>query len=320
MFPLFLTILFLVVFTLFGTSEVKRFTRESFEAKLLEKIYAREGARDFERAEALFNDIKTIGGTAKPPPPNPGEEDKEPDSTPSSFPTYEKKSASYSRALKFDLKRPPNNSRLNFYLLLFQDPTRELYEIGARLIRQLYSETDFYTAGLEYHLLDELIKKREEMEVFKTPDELATVILEGGLKDDFYKMLKGDGAPSLLCYITFDPKQGHLNKKINFAFASRELLAAVITNAALLEEILVQRDEVWKQIHYEEKHRKSITKEEALTRGEISKLFKSYFDREDLADYRTLFDFTLNHPGTVLFMTDHETGVTSREKVGLFNS
>lgn len=251
--------------------------------------------------------------------------------------------------LKFDLDRPPDNSRLNFYLLLFQEEEnsqeRTLYSIAASLMKKLYGQCAFFQKipHAELLILDQLIAKKEETDKFEYPDELANISIgDEQLQQIFCEMLKGgqtqEGTtyPSLLLFITFD--KDYFNKtskslkelrgprtRINFLFAPPPLLDAIFENKRVVDALLTMRSKMWERIFAYEKRRKQsiepLSLEEKLGRGEITKDLKEQFAlildecQCDAKSYASLFDFTLGDTGHILILTDPITDLLIREKI-----
>lgn len=120
---------------------------------------------------------------------------------------------------------------------LFSEKSSELYEIAARLIKDLYEKAPFYKEDLERAILDSMIAVAQNNkhavqihEFFPENPQLRTA---------FYKMAKGTHGnyPSLGEYIAID--RNLERKPINFSFASLPLLHAVFgeeTTQAIVKE------------------------------------------------------------------------------------
>jgi len=219
--------------------------------------------------------------------------------------------------LRYDLSRPPNNSRLNFALIL-QDQDPFWYETAAALMRHLYSTQFSFCshAHVEYKILDALIRQQELARHFMYPDDLGSLDLgDQELQKLFYQMLKGDIGPSLLHFITYDTVTTRSQKKLNLLFAPHELLTILFPRNSADVERLVQ--EIWEDI--------LSSREESLTRTEIRQQLMHRFETLcshsgiPLEETKKKFDFTLGKSGTILFTQDLETGVTHRTKLPLLS-
>lgn len=217
--------------------------------------------------------------------------------------------------LDYDLDRPPNNARINFYDLLFYEKG-DLYEHMATLLRQLYQK--IIPQGTEYQLLEALLEKKEEAQDFVFPDELATLVFEDQkIQDIFHQILAGgEDHPSLLLFITFDKQTTRVSKKINFLFASREILL-VFFPETLVESLLQSRTALWAAI--KDQHT-DLPEEDRLTRRKISQKAQALF-KEELEKSKTdpqlsdFFEFTLGKKGSILLIEDPLTHQIERKKI-----
>lgn len=329
--PFLITLTFLSLMAMITTTSVKHFTSTFFERSLYTNCLKTSAHVDKECVKAALNEVKLAAQGCL-------NQDKK-----------EKKKAHAQKPprrcppLKIDFDRPPDNSRLNFYLLLFEEEPMTLpkctrYEIAARLMRNLYQDFPFFqqVPEAEYQILNKLKEKKDEMGHFSFPDELGTIALEDErLQEVFYKMLKGgeekEPYPSLLHFITFDrtyrentrSPDGKLppnRKKINLFFASPELLSAIFHEKASLNRFLKGRQELIDRIQILEKKRKE-TCGEALEEGmnrtsikdKLAGLFKECFPEHEI--YHPLFDFSLSSIGHVLLIKDPITQAIRREKI-----
>ncbi len=246
-----------------------------------------------------------------------------------------------SRKLEFDLDRPSNNSRLNFFLLLQKDNQEKTplshYEIAARLMRRLYEHTLRFQSipRAEYKILDALLLKKEETSSFIYPDQLAEISFDDPfLTSLFHQMLKGglsqngDVYPSLLHYITFDecsPDGKRLSpktKRINLLFVPRELLSCIVPDL-ICDELCELRNQIWKEVLSQEANRKELEKTPELLKGRLA-IEQNFTERARLVfersgtqveDYLALFDFSLGKIGNVWIKKDVENDIVIREKV-----
>lgn len=313
MHPLILTFAFLMLMTTMVTTEMKRFVSHiSKDALNLDYLSARSTA-ERESTLSLFHALKDQTMTEKKKPTKKSRNNKE----------KKPKKPSPLRSLNYDLACPPNNARLNFYVVLIDDE-KKLYEPAARLLRNLYGHTSFFQNDslLEYKLLDALILKREEAKGFLFPDELAKIALEGDLQTAFSQLLrggfdeKGSRLVPLTDYISFT---NDCNENVNLLFASQPVLEAVLGNNQVVEKLLLLRSELWPQIIEQEENYKNMTV--GLTRTTIKKDLEKSFDSivseagMDVVDFKKKFDFSLGKAGNYLMTTDPETGLPIREKL-----
>ncbi|MCC5831945.1 MAG: hypothetical protein JJU12_02760 [Chlamydiales bacterium] len=317
--PYLLTLAFLMLMSILTSSEVVRFSQGSLGIQLHNDYLDSKVASERALAHAAFEDFRKHNPDAVEE-----EEKKKKPSTP------RKPSAKVRRstALGFNFTRPPNNSRLNLYLLLHEEPNKDyplsLYEAAARLMHLLYAEAKFYEPNAEYRILDALIAQKKATALFSCPDELATLELgDPKLQAIFYCMLKGaDERPSLLDFITFD-KEGlsRDKKKVNLMFADRRLIEALLDNAQITEKLLAARAALWEEIFDQEAHRLERTKEECKGRNDLKRdlanVCRKIFLEAGLdfdTHYKWVFDLGLGHLGNILFIEDPKTGFVRREK------
>jgi hypothetical protein len=248
--------------------------------------------------------------------------EKPPITTKKTTPKRPKRSVS----LKFNLSRPPNNSRLNLYLVFFGKDSWH-YEIAARLIRNLYSGCPDFDSlpGAEYQLLNALTAKKEKMTTLAFPDELASIDLEHeNLQHLLYFMLKGGTIkerhfPSFLNFVSFDRKLTNESCKFNLLFISHELLNVILQNESATCEIIEKCNIIWERILYEEENRKNLSKEQCLNRSQIKNYYKletqRILDSHSLSSLKNHFDYGLGKVGNVLLVCDSQTGLIIREKI-----
>ncbi len=310
--PYLITLTFLMLMTVLTSSEVARFSQgrvgSHFRAHYQEALVVAEELRSFATLEDFRKEkVETV------------DEKNEKPRKPKKAPEIRR-----SPSLKFNLSRPPNGSRLNMEALIHESAAKNyplsLYEVGARLMRHLYSEAPFYRPGDEYRILDALIALKEETESFTTPDELSTLTFEDeALQKVFYSMLKGaEGTPSFLHYITYDPGK---KSKVYLMFAAPSLIEALVENRQLTDKIVVLRNTLWEEILDQEENRLKRTKEECKGRDDFKKMFKEklkpLFAESGLqfeSFVPTVFDLALGEMGSVLFIEDPDTGYVHREK------
>lgn len=318
--PYLLTLTFLMLMSVLTSSEVVRFSQNSLGNRLHNEYQESKDASETVRAHAALEDFRKHDPTVI--------DEVEKEKKPSAPQRKSSNSVRRSTSLGFNFARPPNNSRLNLYLLLHEEPHKDyplsLYETAARLMRILYGDAKFYTPNAEYRVLDFLIEHKETTKDFSYPDELATMDLgEPELQAFFYCMLKGaDERPSLLDFITFD-KEGltRERRKINLMFADHRLIEALLNNSQMTENLLAARAALWEEILDQEAHRLERTKEECKGRNQIrNELIAAYkkilleagLDYEP--QYKWVFDLGLGHLGNILFIEDPKTGFVRREK------
>lgn len=337
--PFFITVAFLSLMSILTIGSVKHFIEGTFEYSLYQSQFNTSQKAEFVKVKAALDELKM----------NSNEGDLRRDAAEKT--PKEKKEPKKRRCtpLKIDCTRPPDNSRLNFYLLLFATEDANLTplqctrsQVAARLMRLLYENCSFFNAvpHAEYRILEALDEKKEKMRNFDFPDEMGSIQFENkAIQEIFYHMLKGgqqdDGTPypSLLDFITFDKDYYNAQDrdiklltsyrtKINLFFASKELLTAVIQEPHLVTKLSDEIDLLWKKIWEFEKARKeSASTVEPLQRGKLKKDLEIIFARlfaegnKDPELYKKLFDFGLGEIGHILIIEDPETKLTIREKI-----
>lgn len=309
--PYLLTVTFLMLMSILTSTEVARFADASIERKIYTDYLETTCKADRKQAVGNFENFRqTYNKHEKPtPPPEPGVPKE----------VQEAKQEASPVPLRVDEERPPNNSRLNFYRLLYEPQPSSgfsLYETAAELIRLLYRDAPFFrdVSGGEYRILNSLMEKKEEARDFSTPDELTTLALDEETQTLFYKMMKGEeGFPSLLHFITFDkPNSTRGYKKINLMYAPTEILACIFKNPRLLEEVVCLRNRLWREIRHQEEHRKNLVRSQSKGRKvfseELTTDFKAILNRGgmDEASNCEIFDFSLNKPGSVIFIKNKD--------------
>ncbi len=220
--------------------------------------------------------------------------------------------------LNYNLKRPPNNSRLNLYHLFYNIQKHTFYyETTATLIRNLYGDLPFFQEipNAELKILDALIAQKEEAKEFSYPDELASLDLGNPqLQKLLVHLFKGgEDCPSLLNFITFDSGGSSHDKKVNFMFASKELLHAMVPTIS--KELTTLQEHYWMQIRQQEDNL-DLWKNRTALKADLSADFEQIVQRANL-DFKStkdLFDFSLGKLGTILFIEDSATGICMREK------
>ncbi len=313
--PLFITISFLMLMGVLTTSVVNNYVDSTFASTLYRSHCQTYALAQKEREKGRLHEYKVAAYDAedlarKKPRPEEKKEEKP------------KKPPVRSIDLNFNLCRPPDNSRFNLNLLLNKDDSKAKitrYEIGAALLRHLYSEKPFFNeiSHLEYHILDTLIAKKQNV---TDPDLLPKLTFDDeGVQNAFYQMLTV--TPSLLDYITFYQPKHHGYYKINLMFASPELVAAIFNHPIVTQAILDYRQGLWGRILEEEAHRKELDSKQCLSKTDIKEMFTQrvaeILSRENLAiePFEKVCEFTLGKPGKVLFVTDPATGITLRQKL-----
>ncbi len=230
-------------------------------------------------------------------------------------------------SLGINTSRPPDNSRINFWLLLHtQDQV--LHGITARLIRKLYGNHPLFahTPHLEHQLLDAMIVAKEKTRGITTPDEMLKLQFDHPkIAEAFYFIMRGgcdnEGRtyPSFLYYITFNPAPKGEHKKINLMFASHELLEVIFENHEVTKRVLSAREELWDIIENQETNRKVMDKGEAFNRTLLKRMLKETFEnilnKSHQEHLKELFDLTLSKEGNFLIVYDPKTQITVREKV-----
>ncbi len=319
--PYLLTLTFLMLMSVLTSSEVVRFAQHSFGSQLhaqyqeslasLEAVKARAALEDFRKQdpEIVDEEVEEKKEVKKPSRPTP-------------------QSVRRSTPLEFNFERPPNNSRLNLYLLLHEEPHKNyplsLYEAAARLMRLLYGESRFFEPNSEYRILDALIERKEETLAFTSPDEFAALDLgDVKLQTVLYCMLKGaEGSPSLLDFLTFDKEDlSTERRKVNLMFADPRLIEALLNNSEMTEKLLAARASLWEEILYQEAHRLELIKEECKGRNQLKRELREAYKKILLEagldfdkHYKWVFDLGLGQLGNILYVEDPKTGFVRREK------
>jgi|GEM_PF-2846841 len=319
--PYFFTITFLALMGVLTSSEMVRHHTDSFEKKCYlsscTNLKAAEEARVISQIEELRR-----AESDDPKPRGPRKKGK-----------YEPRHA---KALGINFARPPDNSRLNLYFLFKPEPTEKtkkkklpegfsLYNVMARLICLLYQEEEFYIPGVEYRLLDKLLEKKETILTFTTPDQLAELNLEDPyLQKIFHQMLKGTRkSSSLLNYITHESIETNnaQNRKINYLFADSLIIHAIFPERHIAQQLIEHRDELLEKIAYQEAYRLSMSIDSCKGRqafsDELKRILTNTLDsagKETEKYLSYVFDCTIGHPGSVIFIENSQTHQLTREK------
>jgi len=314
--PYLLTLTFLMLMSILTSSEVVRFSQNNLGNQLHGHFQESLATTEDVRAHAALDDFRAHSSENKEE-----EEAKE-----EKKPRKPSNSVHRSAPLGFNMARPPNNSRLNFYLIIHEEPHKDyplsIYETAARLMRNLYGDAAFFKPNVEYRLLDALIALKEETDGFTYPDELSTLTLgDPELQAAFYSMLKGaEGCPSLLNFITFDEEGTRDMKKVNLMFAAPCVVEALINDPQMSERLLALRDAFWEEILEQEAHRLERRKEECKNRSLLKQELREGFERIlldaglDYNSYKWVFDLSLGKLGNILFVEDPQTAFVRREK------
>lgn len=310
--PYLMTLIFLTLMSVLTSSEVIRFSQHNIGDRLYTHFQEGLVESENEKAQADLENfrmhIKEVSQTDVEKPKR----------------SSRKSSNRRSRSLGFNLSRPPNNSRLNLYLIIHRYPIADyLYECTARLIRSLYSEAEFFKQipNVEYRILNKLNDLKEKTVDFNYPDELSTLDFEEEeLQKIFYLMLKGaEGCPSLLNYITFDDPQKltRTTKKVNLMFAAPCVIEALFNNPDVSEQVITLRDHLWAEIIDQETNRLQRTKDEGKNRTIFKNEFKEGLEKILPSGIKPteFFDLSLGKLGNILFLKDPETDFIRREKL-----
>jgi|GEM_PF-3295267 len=321
MYPLLFTTAFLMILSLFTSTQILEMKESGFQQKLYkshlastQQMAAEEAAAKFEifvgEAAEVDGDDKVIYGQ-----------------------TGEKEA--HIGSLKLVGKRPANNARLNLYTVLHLPdlklfpPTFSLKETAARLMRRLYGGHDFFESvpQAEYRILDALNALGEQTKNLRFTDELTTCDLgDERLQAILYEMIQGssllDGYPSLCDYVCFNPvsKGAHNRKKINLLYADKELLACLLPNRSVVNIVIQYRKQLLERLKEQERDRKKIKKEDGLGRREVERLVKNdlrvILEKEGLNFdyYRRIFDCSLGQKGTLIHILDPTTQMTIHKK------
>lgn len=327
--PYLFTLSFLFLMSLLTSSEMVQHMQERLEKKCFfesRKLIAMiEEEQEHAHLDQLRQAFQKDDEKKEKKPPD--QADREP---------KEKKAPSKRKSapLRFCCTRPPNNSRLNAYLLLHKPPRNtpkgfSLYEVAARLLRLLYQNEEFFqrVPDIEYRILDALISKKEETLEFSTPDELSAISLEDEtLQSAFYQMLRGTKrSASLLNFLTFDqgekgPIKGQ-RRKINLMFADPMLLYAIFPDGHVADEILRVREKIWKEIFEQEAYRNEWPPEKIKNRkafkGDLERGLTEILSQQGLSAKKyksSVFDLGLGELGSIIFLEDQVMGKLERQR------
>ena len=316
--PYLFTLTFLLLMSFLTSSEAVRFSQSTLEHATYKNSQGNLVAAEELQALSQLEELRRANGEkVEPSDPKP--------------PSPKNPSTKRIGRLRVNTSRPPNNSRLNLWKFV-KDPHKKLcnefslYELFARVMRKLYEKEAFFLdyPQAEYRILDKILEKSEEVLNFTHVDQLSGLQLDdSGLQKVLYMMLKGTKeATSLLHFITFDPLKARVQaRKINLLFAEPTLLEAIFQNSAIVDKILVKREQIWAEILYQEAHRLEKPMEAYKGRkmfgDDLQAALQEVLAPEDLNFERyksDVFDCTLSEPGTVIFIPDALTGQVIREK------
>lgn len=293
--PLLFTLAFLTLLGILTSSQFVQHGRDCEAQHFLVATLEQHQAQEALTQQALFDDLQhekvatRLPSTSKPT---------------STAPREQKKRA----PLRYQASRPPNNSRLNFALIVEkQDPFWT--EAAAALMRHLYASYPLFQEipNAEYRILESLVAHQETLATCDSPDTLGTLSFEDPqLQHLFYCMLKGNNMPSLLECITYDPLEGRAQHKLNLLFAPPALLHALFPN--ICDQLIPLIDELWQEIETSD----TITR--TSIRQELTHRFETLLETTSLpkAETKKLFDFTLGKPGNILFLQNPATGRIER--------
>lgn len=284
--PLSLVTAFLLLLSLFAYRELGEFVHVKRSTALYKEARERENRVERLRLRRLFG----VGERA-PAQEREGEEE------------------GGAASLKLCEESPPNSSRFNLRRL-YEGRGSEGYRIAAALLRRLYGELDFFrrVPHAEYALLDSLLEQRAVVWEWERLDALGTLSMGGeALQEIWYHVLKGGGQyPSLFCYLTFE---SHVDK-VNLAYASRELLEAMLDRVAG-ERLWREREALWERMRWQEAHRSEVRKEGALSRSGVQTELKEMIQRAAPHAYGW-FSYSLEGPGSLLLIFGLEGQPTHR--------
>ena len=298
--PLLLTITFLTILALLTSSEAARTIDASCQQSAFESYNELASSCEEKLAEAQFEALKLQSV----------ETHSEPRQRVEGALRYSGKSA----PLKYDHGRPPDNSRLNLFLLMNEGKESALYEKAALLMRHLYGDQPFFqeVVNLEYRILDALIQLKDMASDFFFVDELATLPFnDKEVHRRFLMMLKG--TPPFLHFITYNNSHGN-QQKLNLMFAPTEILEVMIPDFDLFQKIVLFRNQLWEQIDYQEANRKELSKEQVKSRTFFKEELVHYLNSLD-PNLAKQFDVTLGKKGSVIFVQDPASRIVKRERI-----
>ncbi|MBS0623837.1 MAG: hypothetical protein JSS62_04365 [Verrucomicrobia bacterium] len=307
--PLLLTLTFLTLIGILTSSELLQHTQNKFCNDLLCQSMQQEKLCSAALQKALLEDLSEDLPQKIPSKTSKMIEKK------SQSKTHARKS---SKSLRYNTARPPNNSRLNFFFVVQEEDPFWL-QAAANLMRHLYADHSFFLAipNAEQEILKALIAHKHQAQNFEYPDDLASLDLENPvLQEIFYQMLKGNFAPSLLNFITYESPATPNQRKLNLLFAPSELLQVLFPDNFQQVEYLVA--EVWQDILASEATQDPQQRLSRITiRQSLLKKIEDLCCTTHLAleEAKKHFDFTLGKSGTILFIEDPVTGELQRTKI-----
>lgn len=322
--PLVITTAFLAFFSIMTTHALNRFVDHTRHEQFYLKAHEQKTTLAYEKEAALYAEKRV---KLKDPGRNRGGDEDllKPEPSPSH--------KDHPRSLKIDLHRPPDNSRLNLYLLVegkeFQATPEELHRplLFQKLLDLLYADFPPFQQipDASLQLLTHLTQAKDQIQELQNPEELATIDLEDpSLQELLYLLLRGEGCPSLLEYVTL--RQPHTDRsyremKLNLYFCKPELLSIIFENDALAFELHKIRSELLQEALLQEENRLEMAFRDGQNRTYFDKALKIAFSdlmmRHGLNEKEVtcLFEFTLGKMGSLLTYRDEETGLQVRQRL-----
>lgn len=154
----------------------------------------------------------------------------------------------------------PDRAKINIYQLVQEkkENQKELYNVIASLIKELYSNQTFYKQDLEHKILNNILSAFDSQINNKQELSFETLIIaDNSLKNTYYKIIKGTkfydfekktGCPSFLDFVKIE----NTNMKIPMKNASKELLIALFDSdiANKIYELQTQKNKL-KELTYQ---------------------------------------------------------------------
>jgi hypothetical protein len=286
-----ITIVFLVLFSIFSSSELSKIKDSSLyvmiQAKEEERIFAKEQEGQREKARDKFTALC-------PPEQNIQNPQEGPRRT-----LHRENPEDLKRSRTLDVRALFTKQQEGVESSTKVTSSKELLK---NLIRELYANTNFFQEAKKKrpHLEEELIeslqngaKSLSENNLLKTEKDLANIRLKDeSLQEVLYKILKGHEAkegtgtldelsyPSLLDFLTFDSR----HTLIGIWLTKKPLLLALFQNAKVVDDLCQERERVYQSL------RQNEMKKEELEAGLKNRLLNSLPQNIDSA----LIDFKIS--------------------------
>lgn len=313
MYPYLIVMTFLLLFSLFTSSELNRHVTAIFREKSFSNYICERESTQKLKQQALLQQFKSVVHAKDPSDLEIVKEIEKPSPISEKTPSQKKKR---SYKLNFDLNRPPDNARVNIRHFLLDSETKIgkkcQIEIFENLLVHLYGNASFFQKipSFEKIISAALLREKDKLLDGQFADEIGVLSFEDEeMRDAYYKILKGEGEyPSLLHYLALD---SITRSKINLLFSSPELIRTLLDHESASNRLIDHRNDLLAQM---------CCKETELTRSQISKSLREYMDiiieEENLPEeYKQLFDYYVGKPGRLIFSKDPITNKIRYEKI-----